>query len=115
VRGSSSVSGERYAHRGSIPLCSTILVTIEREQKEHVNINKEIVIMRTVYADMSMKNRTTEWKIPLGGNTVSLRAIAKPGTVVRVTDDDMEVEAVVEVSNGLLVASPRWDTLAYVH
>lgn len=71
--------------------------------------------MRTVYADMHMRNRTRDWKIPLGGNTVSLRAIARPGTVVRVTDDDMEVEAVVEISNGMLVASPRWNTLAYVH
>jgi len=71
--------------------------------------------MRTVYADMSMRNRTSDWKIPLGGNTASLRVVAKPGTVVRVTDDDMEVEALVEVSNGMLVASPRWKTLAYVH
>ena len=71
--------------------------------------------MRTVHADMNMRNRTTDWKIPLGGNTVSLRAVARPGTVVRVTDDDLEVEALVEARNGILVASPRWKTLAYVH
>ena len=71
--------------------------------------------MRTLYADMNMRNRTSEWKIPLGGNTVSLRAIAQPGTVVRVTDDQLEVEAMVEVRNGMLVAEARWGTLAYVH
>jgi|GEM_PF-3033930 len=71
--------------------------------------------MRTVYADLNMRNRTRDWKIPLGGNTVSLRAIAKPGTVVRVTDDDLEVEAMVEIRNGMLVADARWNTLAYVH
>jgi hypothetical protein len=71
--------------------------------------------MRTVTADMDMRNRTTDGKIPLGTSTAERRAILRPGLVVRVADDELEVEAVVEVRNGLLVATPRWDTLAYVH
>lgn len=71
--------------------------------------------MRTLTADLNMRNRTSDWKIPLG--SVAAVRFVKPGQVVRLEDEDdqMEVEATVEIRNGLVVAEANWDTLDYLH
>ena len=68
--------------------------------------------MRTIEADLNMRNRTTDWKIPLGSINA---ARVQRGQVVRLEGEFMEVEATVEVRGALVVAVPRWDTLAYIH
>jgi len=67
--------------------------------------------MRTIEADLDMRNRTTNWEIPLG--SVNTLKRLQRGEMVRLEDDQMEVEAVVEIRNGLVVAQAHWDTLAY--
>lgn len=69
--------------------------------------------MRTIEADLEMRNRTSDWKIPLG-NVNAVRFVQR-GEVVRLEGDEMEVEAEVEIRNGLVVAEARWGTLAYLH
>lgn len=71
--------------------------------------------MRTIEADLDMRNRTTDGKIPLG--SVNAVRFVKPGQVVRLEDDSdqLEVEAEVEIRNGLVLAKANWETLAYLH
>lgn len=69
--------------------------------------------MRTIEANLNDRTRDHCIRIPLTMRRLGELCI-RAGDSVRLTGDDMEVEAKVEFRAGGAVAVPEWSTLAYV-
>jgi len=68
--------------------------------------------MRTLNADFNA--RTSDRAAIVLGHDAE-RKMIRVGMKVRLTDDSIEVEAVVVQRDGLLVAIPEWGTLDYLN
>jgi formylmethanofuran dehydrogenase subunit D len=69
--------------------------------------------MRTIQANLNDRTRDHCIRLPL--STHQLKGLCiRTGDRVRLTGDDMEVEAQVEIRAGEAVAVPQWRTLSYV-
>lgn len=69
--------------------------------------------MRIIEANLNDRTRDHCIRIPLSMRQLAELCI-RPGDSVRLTGDDMEVEARIEFRPGGAVARPEWSTLAYV-
>jgi anaerobic selenocysteine-containing dehydrogenase len=68
--------------------------------------------MRTIYADLSCRAPDRQCVLLPAQPLTELHVRA--GDRVRVANRGMEVEADIELRDGLVVAIPRWSTLTYI-
>ncbi|MCB9568020.1 MAG: hypothetical protein H6710_12560 [Myxococcales bacterium] len=66
--------------------------------------------MRTIHTDLSLRTHDNRIRLPIRP-TISLRI--REGDRVRLSDGQMEVEAMVELRLGAPLARPDWATLIY--
>jgi formylmethanofuran dehydrogenase subunit D len=76
-------------------------------------VSIEEVHMRTIEANLNDRTRDHCIRLPLSQRKL-LELCIRAGDNVRLTGEDMEVEARVEFRPGGAVAKPEWSTLVYV-